>query len=119
MSKHTPGPWICQENRTIVSGSPLVTSRHHWIARANNNATLGKTNEDIRKYTEEANANARLIAAAPELLRAAQASKQLLVTLYPIFESIDKASTNTDYANGMKAIIGALKLVIEKAEGRE
>ena len=70
MSKHTPGPWICQENRTIVSGSPLVTSRHHWIARANNNATLGKTNEDIRKYTEEANANARLIAAAPELLGA-------------------------------------------------
>lgn len=103
MSKHTPGPWIANvETVTDLRGRIIADCGIH----------LGVTENENRPNTS-------LIAAAPELLRAAQASKQLLVTLYPIFESIDKASTNTDYANGMKAIIGALKLVIEKAEGRE
>lgn len=111
-SKHTPGPWMQWDLRHQKNGQIRVTS---IFSPKEGGADIC----NVFSRTAECEANASLIAAAPELLKAAQASKQLLVTLYPIFESIDKASTNTDYANGMKAIIGTLKLVIDKAEGRE
>ena len=56
MTKHTPGPWSVSERVTILAGNKQV-------ARA-----LGAIQPDSRVSHEAADANARLIAAAPELL---------------------------------------------------
>ena len=59
MSKHTPGPWtaIFQED---WRSTKVVTADGRWIA-------------DVSMFGDSADANARLIAAAPELLEAVQA----------------------------------------------
>lgn len=57
MSKHTPGPWDCewQEVRaTGIQGNPVICFMQDWVD----------------EFHEEREANARLIAAAPDLLEA-------------------------------------------------
>ena len=62
MSKHTPGPW------THYDDSYSVTHRHEIVAIGKTIARIYCTNGD-----QDADlSNARLIAAAPELLEAAQ-----------------------------------------------
>ena len=62
MSTHTPGPWtIHSEAANAASGSPInseIRGGHHVVVR------LGTMHADSTK------ANARLIAAAPDLLAA-------------------------------------------------
>jgi len=72
-SKHTPGPWSYDIHGVITGGTHLatsvcVTSQHKW-ERAEG---LGTWLEDQhrRELVSECRANARLIAAAPELLEA-------------------------------------------------
>lgn len=50
--KHTPGPWKANDNEIIIGD---FTLRHHWRG--------GASDSEMR-------ANARLIAAAPEMLAA-------------------------------------------------
>jgi len=62
-SKHTPGPWkICYDNDT---GPNDGCFRQWW--------QVGPAQVNIGSDHEEAEANARLIAAAPELLDACRA----------------------------------------------
>ena len=72
-NKHTPGPWSYDIHGVITGGTHLatsvcVTSQHKW-ERAEG---LGTWLEDQhrRELVSECRANARLIAAAPELLEA-------------------------------------------------
>ena len=69
MSKHTPGPWL-REDRTIY------TLMHHgWrkgVEQLKNRFTV-TVQKDFECSQEEIEANARLIAAAPELLKALKA----------------------------------------------
>jgi len=75
MSKHTPGPWK-------VAGGPsweeteacyhIVDSKKGWVAQLWN-----KYEEDF-KSREESKANARLIAAAPEMLEALEKVKEYI-----------------------------------------
>lgn len=67
MSKHTPGPWTVQErehsfrvvdSRALKFDNSRLCDVQHWAG-----ATRGPDREEAR-------ANARLIAAAPELLEA-------------------------------------------------
>jgi hypothetical protein len=63
MSKHTPGPWtIHRHSSTSVQGSRgfVVANTGGWLT----------TSLDIESVVKEQEANARLIAAAPELLEA-------------------------------------------------
>jgi len=53
MSKHTPGPWVIVEDY----GRFAVESKHHSVC-------------DVSDHDTRHEANARLIAAAPELLMA-------------------------------------------------
>ena len=65
MSKHTPGPWVAIEDALTNGGltsNILIRAR---VLGAVRNITLAKVD---RFGGEEAIANARLIAAAPELL---------------------------------------------------
>lgn len=62
MSKHTPGPWFIFGNGHCVGGpaiAPLGESQTAGIAMCSMS----------KRHTDECVANAKLIAAAPELLR--------------------------------------------------
>ena len=62
MSKHTPGPWIIDGNgikTSISAGSKHIAMVNYWH--------VGGADDVIG---EEHEANARLIAAAPDLLKA-------------------------------------------------
>ena len=73
--EHTPGPWRvegCQVGKNIVTGKPLLayldimTDDNEWVI-CRIQAGIGETSN------EQAWANARLIAAAPDLLAACEA----------------------------------------------
>lgn len=74
MSKHTPGPWRVEENTTLIWGD-CNTDDHstrgmgYPIAEARINPS---GNWSTGPYADEGEANARLIAAAPDLLAAAK-----------------------------------------------
>lgn len=66
MNKHTPGPWILASSKTevlyIKNPHPYNTiAKCEWGGKEDGTGIYGHT-------MEEAEANARLIAAAPELL---------------------------------------------------
>lgn len=56
-TRHTPGPWKAASARSFIVGLPIV-------------ATNGRTIANSHQPGDEGMANARLIAAAPELLDA-------------------------------------------------
>jgi hypothetical protein len=85
-AQHTPGPWKVRED---YAGSMSVVSHDHFLAR------VGPPN------TEQSAANARLIAAAPDLLEA----------LREFVESFEGC-----YADGEPAMIKA-QAAIAKATG--
>lgn len=66
MSAHTPGPW--KIDRYHPSRSPFGISRD--TGDAMQNKSVINSGGFARKATDEAEANARLIAAAPDLLEA-------------------------------------------------
>lgn len=105
--KHTPGPWRLNEfhiNREGLTVCELVTSDNSKrIARIDGHVL------DSCKASNEANADARLIAAAPEMietLKLALSSLQLLLA--------DKLPNVTD--DDIR-LIKAIELVIAKATG--
>jgi hypothetical protein len=61
MGKHTPGPWISSGTRILVANLEAI----HTIARAQKEIAYGHS---LPK--REAEANARLLAAAPDLFAA-------------------------------------------------
>ena len=62
-AKHTPGPWRSVGSSTIYIEARL---RYGWVQEV---CSVGPTEAD-KGYGEQQQANARLIAAAPELLGA-------------------------------------------------
>ena len=82
MSKHTPGPWKVEDNPW--GGTPHVRSGRRRLLRL-----LAEGNEEIA----ESVANARLIAAAPDLLAALEAVTthlgELLIDLGPCEDDRD------------------------------
>ncbi len=102
MNKHTPGPWRLDNNTTYWKTNPYSISTRkpgvHSVAIANIPArhTISR---------DEALANARLIAAAPELREALWA----MVTSFHAVEYLD------DY---MKQASRKAREVLAKAEGR-
>jgi hypothetical protein len=89
-SKHTPGPWRVE---WPFEGGALITAEdgHGEIAQV-------KTRYSKTNNIEEAHANARLIAAAPDLL----ALVRSYATTYPLDEYYDKATAAIAKATGDK-----------------
>lgn len=88
MSKHTEGPWI-YEPSSLAGGRNVNCATGGKVCMAYDYVREGGT--------DERNANARLIAAAPELLEAAQAiAKHLWNADGPVYDAlraaIDKAT---------------------------
>lgn len=74
MSKHTPGPW-----RTCEPGSNFHKGRL-FVRRSDSEALIATVASEL-KFSERA-ANARLIAAAPELLQALKALREVAIDAY-------------------------------------
>ena len=88
MTEHTPGPWELSE-----SGISIYTRNHHLIAQTG--------------ISEKDQANARLIAAAPDLYEAMMGAMQYLEeTLEPCCEV------------GCECLLHSFRAAIEKAQGR-
>lgn len=94
MTKHTAGPWVHHPDDNIITthGGRLILE---WVARTNHRLS-GETS------IEERNANARLVAAAPELLEALKT----LIDMDVAYQRGDKVAQAVD----------AAKAAIAKAE---
>jgi hypothetical protein len=70
---HTPGPWIAAPYSSVV-GAPVVAQSGRPVA----SVTYFALSEDFGNHDRESEANARLIAAAPDLLAALQDTVALI-----------------------------------------
>ncbi len=96
---HTPGPWMTKRAAVQTDGAydfAVVTETTDIIAE-----TFGRSG--VATY-HDAEANARLIAAAPELLAALKAAREF---------GLD------DFKSGEQPIYEQMDAAIAKAEGRE
>ena len=101
-AKHTPGPWEVLVKERV--GAPTV-----YIVRDRNADELIRLSD---KYFSNADANARLIAAAPELLETCKAARQLWN------DFLTKKESFADYASRAQQVQSMLADAIAKAGGR-
>lgn len=103
-TKHTAGPWAIEECRGDfevypVKGGPPKLGRWAEVATVSGN------------YEAEDAANARLIAAAPDLLEALKAAKEVV----DVAEGMTSCRSDDDFIWSAQKLINA---AIAKAEGR-
>lgn len=103
MTKHTPGPWTTQE---VSNGD--IHINHYSGSELEGNRASGNIGVVDGKRGEMNRANARLIAAAPELLEVALA----LVGAPPKYEVGGVATLST------LEVVEMARAAIAKAEGR-
>ncbi len=85
MEKHTKGPWRTDGNGIITGGPDYCTSIGTTPVILWRTGSSGASTKNQKGQIETAQANARLIAAAPELL---EACKHLCKTLKPYVMSL-------------------------------
>jgi len=73
---HTPGPWTVQTLGEKINGYPDWNS--YCIRHLNQNVHIATVGHVDRYYEQQNEANARLIAAAPDLLAALKKSVQFV-----------------------------------------
>ncbi len=116
MSKHTPGPWrirSVQDYNAKDDASPNADARNsHWCEIEGNPGLHSKTVCGF--FDEPGIANAHLIAAAPGMLHNLREARQALNVVRDHFEATGRA----DLVEDMDTEILALKLIIDKAEGK-
>lgn len=102
MSKHTPGPWInCQAVGQRLSSRRIISNSNKISTVVADVPDYGKTS------ASERHANARLIAAAPDLLEALQS----------ILDMCNEDSHARDYASRQTEIRGTAIVALRKARG--
>jgi len=95
MSEHTPGPWYANGDCIEAAGEEGPRDR-----------TLAVV------HGTEREANARLIAAAPNLLEVMRKAKSKLIDLYEV------TYPNSEPVNELTAVIDMMIAAINRAEGR-
>lgn len=98
---HTPGPWTLKPNGVISGGKPIQLPNGEAVQQV-----------AMATYLDDGDreANARLIAAAPELLEALRNAATLLNAIAPLMER----QGSHDYRHGANLVAAA----IAKAEGQ-
>lgn len=99
-TKHTPGPWIA---------IPDATHRDHQLIVAIGPEHTGLDVASVRPWMTHDEANARLIAAAPDLLAACKRAEELLSSITDI---------RSDLAEFQNAYLSQLRWAIAKVEGK-
>ena len=106
MSKHTPGPWIAPEDQANLI-APKVSYESNYVGELKNSFqafVYGCEGEEMR-------ANARLIAAAPELLAALEFARDHFISFgygdHPLMRSAAEAVDDEIRAAIAKAKGGA------------
>lgn len=99
MSAHTPGPWAVGGDDGLIWVTPPDTRQ---------NVICDLQPRDADSFTEEDEANARLIAAAPDLL--------LAIKL--LYRATDHYDPEPSKLGALLAAIEATKAAVAKAEGK-
>lgn len=98
-TKHTPGPWFVEHHEWLQKGHCAISSKDHGeLAQV---VWCMEDDECIGRNSPEKEANARLIAAAPELLEAAQ-------KVLAWYEAEEDHSKEPDFYKRMDAIRAAI-----------
>ena len=88
--KHTPAPW------RVSSESPRIIKKDYRAIGSDAGfliaSTMGHDNSGFYASEQEADANARLIAAAPELLEALEMCTKAMASVLPDFNPCDQAA---------------------------
>lgn len=118
MSKHTPGPWvldtiptsvgICHRIGPFPPRRPDDVTVRHACLYADYPSTSNPADEELE-------ANARLIAAAPELLEACQAFKRLYGRLWDVVEPSGSGFLSPESVKEYDAIHELMTAAIAKA----
>ena len=103
---HTPGPWIIQRSRTIRPNYALICGQD-WHDLANVVVRYSGDKEDDATGL----ANARLIAAAPETIKALEALLEMYVKL------ANSGDTGTRWDPEDEPEVHAARRAIDKAKG--
>lgn len=105
-ASHTKGPWIAAASKSSVVGLPVVAQSGRSIA----NVTFFDLGEPFKRHNEESYANARLIAAAPDLLH-----------LWDDYPAHQQGESSSDYAARLTVwafnIGDTARAALSKAEG--
>lgn len=117
MTQHTPGPWCLH----LVDDTTIIDARGRFIASVcGGDDQLGEADYNNSDEWPVLEANARLIAAAPELYGRAKATEALLVLAFgepPLLQPPgDRERQPTRYAAWDE--IRQLRAAIAKVEGR-
>ena len=110
MSKHTPGPWAV--DRYCRDITPV--GRYLRIAE------IPGHRENDTPDSQEREANARLIAAAPDLLAALEAACDIIdleAAIYSARAKVEHETANTRSAGNLKAKVNFFRATIAKATG--
>lgn len=119
MSGHTPGPWVTGNDFENSGGGFNVGAGHNVRSASTPRVCVAHTARVFfggEEYVSEdqAQANARLIAAAPDLLEAARGVQ----TLYAELNAAMPAIINTPGGEAVIAAVQRANAAIARAEGR-
>lgn len=109
-SKHTPGPWSVDDDPRHGLNTLILDRRNDIVAST---ADSCMTDSDLAIAGSECEANARLIAAAPDLLAACEA---MLPHLEAMIERANPAHEDTGHYSDQTAVRLA-RAAIAKARG--
>ena len=120
-TKHTPGPWrLTESGDAIVSadGGTLIveTGQAYW--KNLEAAAAGASSDIAKRHLPQVRANARLIAAAPELLEALKACEKELDTWHNWQLASNPNYPKSDGAHVVREVLCASRAAIAKAEGK-
>lgn len=110
MSAHTPGPWKVTEERGDDGVQITLYGQRQWVH------AIGQPWVPYRLAVLDCDAvrdpDARLMAAAPELLEALRLVQEAMTVLRP------QCTEGADVADVLDSFIPAVRAAIAKAEGR-
>lgn len=115
--KHTPGPWVAAASPSSIVGWPIIGPGGRAVASVH--YRRGDTAEG-QQINAEAGANARLIAAAPDLLAALKAMMKYYDTPSAPWALLDPEACKAmlEEYGGIDRVCGDMaKDAIAKAEG--